>query len=155
MGEDLIRSIREVFSLPDQDYSQYAPLTLAYIGDNIYELVNRTVAVAHGDKQADKLNRECSARAKAPAQSRAVRMLLPRFTEQEADIYRRGRNATVYTKAKNATFAEYHEATGLEAVIGFLYLTGQYARLTELLASAFDYLDHLSEAAEDNVTTEG
>ena len=148
MGEDLIREIREAFALPEQDYTQYAPLTLAYIGDNIYELVNRTVTVTQGDKQADKLNRECSARAKAPAQARAVRMLLPQFTAQEAAIYRRGRNATVYTKAKNATMTEYHEATGLEAVIGFLYLTGQYARLVALLAQAFDYLDRTPENEE-------
>ncbi len=151
MGEDLIRTIREVFELPERDYTQYAPLTLAYIGDNIYELVNRTVTVARGDKQADKLNRECSARAKAPAQARAVKMLLPGFTEQEAAVYRRGRNATVYTKAKNATFTEYHEATGLEAVIGFLYLTGQYTRLTELLSRAFDYLDQQPESEGNSV----
>ena len=145
MGEDLIRGIKEAFSLPEQDYSQYAPLTLAYIGDNIYELVNRTVAVTRGDRQADKLNRECSARAKAPAQARAVRMLLPEFTEEEAAVYRRGRNATIYTKAKNATITEYHEATGLEAVIGYLYLTGQYTRITALLKKAFDFLDHIQE----------
>ena len=141
MGEDLIREIREAFSLPEQDFSQYAPLTLAYIGDNIYELVNRTVAVTRADKQADKLNRECSARAKAPAQARAAQLLLPEFTEEEAAVYRRGRNATVYTKAKNATVTEYHEATGLEAVIGYLYLTGRYTRLVSLLKRAFDMLD--------------
>lgn len=141
MGEDLIREIHEAFSLPAQDYSQYAPLTLAYIGDNIYELVNRTVSVSRGDRQVEKLNRECSMRAKAPSQARAARQLLPELSDEEAAVYRRGRNATVYTKAKNATVTEYHEATGLEALIGYLYLTGRYARLTELLQKAFDYLE--------------
>ena len=141
MGEDLILEIKKAFEIPGRDYTQYGPLTLAYIGDNIYELVNRTVTVSMGDRQVEKLSRECNERAKAPAQARAAHFLLPEFTEEEAAVYRRGRNATVYTKAKNASMTEYHEATGLEAVIGYLYLTERYARLTELLKKAFDFLD--------------
>lgn len=148
MGEDLIREIHEAFSLPEQDYTQYAPLTLAYIGDNIYELVNRTVSVARGDRQVEKLNRECSRRAKAPSQSRMAHFLLPELTEEEQAVYRRGRNATVYTKAKNATVIEYHEATGLEAVIGYLYLMGRHQRLTRLLKKGFDFLEKPEDGRE-------
>ena len=135
--EELVAEIRRAFSLPAIDPSQYSPLALAYIGDNIYELVNRTEMLSRGNRQAQKLHRDCAARANARFQAAAILSLLPELTEEEEAVYRRGRNAAVVTKAKNATIREYHEATGFEALIGYLYLQGRYARLSELLRLAF------------------
>ncbi len=138
--KDFTELIRERFSLPEGDYSQYSPLTLAYIGDNIYELVNRSVAVKTANKAVRKLHRECAARANASAQAGAARYLEPFLTEEEEAVFRRGRNAEVYTKAKNASFADYHMATGLEALIGMLYLKKEYDRLLTLLFDAWKEL---------------
>ncbi len=136
--EDLIAEISGQFELPEIDPSQYSPLALAYIGDNIYELVNRTEMLHRGNRQVQKLHRDCSARANARTQARIMKLLLPLLTEEEEAVYRRGRNASVYTKAKNASILEYHEATGLEALIGYLYLSGQYARAVELVRVGFE-----------------
>ncbi len=137
MGESLTEEIKRAFSLPEIDPSQYSPLALAYIGDNIYELVNRTEMLHRGNRQSQKLHKDCSARANARFQAEAVLSILPVLTEEEEAVYRRGRNAAVVTKAKNATITEYHEATGFEALIGYLYLKGRYGRLTELVKLGF------------------
>ena len=138
MGENLTGEIGKAFSLGETDPSQYAPLTLAYIGDNIYELVNRTELVKKGDLQVQKLHGLASARANARTQARIAQKLTAYLTEEETRVYLRGRNAAVYTKAKNASVNEYHLATGLEALIGYLYLKGEYARLTELLKKGWE-----------------
>ncbi len=137
---DLVGEILRQFALPKIDPSQYAPLALAYIGDNIFELVNRTEMLYRGSKQVKKLHADCSARANARAQAKMAAALLPEFTQEEEAVYRRGRNTAVYTKAKNATVLEYHEATGLEALIGYLYLTGQYERAVSLIKKGFRIL---------------
>ena len=136
--EDLINSVVQTFSLKEKDPSQQAPLVLAYLGDNIYELVNRTEAVLSHDLTVQKLHRLCSSRANAASQAAYARFLEPLFTEEEHAVFLRGRNATVYTKAKNAGILEYHLATGLEAVIGYLALSGSYGRITELLKTAWE-----------------
>ncbi len=136
--EELISEIVRAFDLPDIDPSQYSPLALAYIGDNIYELLNRTEMLYRGNRQAQKLHRDCSERANARFQATAVTAILPMLTAEEESVYRRGRNAEVYTKAKNATILQYHEATGFEALIGYLYLQKRYARLTELVKLGFE-----------------
>ena len=138
---DITGEIRRQFSLPEIDPSQYSPLALAYIGDNIFELVNRTEMLHRGNKQANKLHRDCSKRANARAQAAMIRAILPELSEEEEAVYRRGRNAAVYTKAKNASILEYHEATGFEALIGYLYLSGKYARTVELVRLGFDSED--------------
>ncbi|MBR6321856.1 MAG: ribonuclease III [Lachnospiraceae bacterium] len=135
--EDIVSEILRQFALPSVNPTQYSPLALAYIGDNIYELVNRTEMLYRGNKQAQKLHRDCSARANARTQAAAVLAILPMLTEEEEAVYRRGRNAAVYTKAKNASIVEYHEATGFEALIGYLFLSGQYSRAVELIREGF------------------
>ena len=135
--EDLIRASIEAFSLKEKEPSQMAPLVLAYLGDNIYETVNRVCAVLSHDFTVQKLHRFCSSRANAVSQAQYARFLMPLFTEEEQAVFLRGRNAQVYTKAKNAGIQEYHLATGLEAVIGYLALKGEYNRITELLRTAW------------------
>lgn len=133
MEEDLIGYFKEHMNLPKRDIRSYSPLTLAYIGDAVYDLLIRTEVVSNGNCQVNKYHRQVSQIVKAEAQAELMHKLLDELTEEERDIYHRGRNANSYTKAKNASMGDYHRATGFEALIGYLYLTEQYARITELI----------------------
>lgn len=114
---------------------QYSPLTLAYIGDAIYEIYIRTMIVTRANATVHLLHEKSSALVRAGKQSEIVGILEPLFTEKERQVYHRGRNAKAYTKAKNAGILEYRRATGLEAVMGYLYLKGDLDRIRELLAA--------------------
>ena len=116
----------------------YAPLSLAYIGDSVYETVNRTYALSKGSRPVKNLHRECSGRAKAYYQAQMMRSLEKELFEDEAEIFRRARNAEVNTKAKNATMADYHMATAFEAVIGYLYLQGKDDRMIGLIRKGWE-----------------
>lgn len=119
--------------LPDFDAKQYSPLTLAYIGDAIYELIIRTMLVRQANEAVSRLHKKASDLVKAEKQSEMIAVLEPFFTEEELHIYHRGRNAKAYTHAKNASIQEYRRATGFEAVCGYLYLKGDLQRLIELV----------------------
>ena len=114
---------------------QYSPLTLAYIEDAIYEIYIRTMIVTRANAPVHLLHEKSSALVRAGKQSEIVGILEPLFTEKERQVYHRGRNAKAYTKAKNAGILEYRRATGLEAVMGYLYLKGDLDRIRELLAA--------------------
>lgn len=118
------------------DVREYSPLTLAYMGDAVYELLIRTKVVTHGNAPVNKLNKRASQLAKAGAQSAMAEILQTYFTDEELAVYKRGRNAHSYTKAKNATTGDYRRATGFEAVFGYLYLKGDMARISELFSTA-------------------
>lgn len=111
----------------------YSPLTLAYMGDSVYELFIRTYVVTGGNAPVNKLNKTASRLSKAATQSAMAMALMESFTAGELAVYKRGRNAHSYTKAKNATTGDYRRATGLEAVLGHLYLTGNMQRVRELM----------------------
>ena len=132
--------IKEQFELADVDIRTYSPLTLAYIGDCIFDLIIRSVVVGKGNTRPNQLHLRTSSIVKAHTQALIIEYFEPQLTQKEADIYRRGRNAKSYTMAKNATMADYRKATGLEAVIGYLYLTDQFARAVELTKNAIDGL---------------
>ena len=127
----LLTKIKEAFACEGQDVRAYSPLTLAYIGDGIYELVIRSVVVERANRSANDLHKKTTRYVKAPAQSAMIEALLPELTEEEEAVYRRGRNAKSYTTAKNASVADYRRATGFEALMGYLYLTGQIDRLLQ------------------------
>ncbi|MCD8012756.1 MAG: ribonuclease III [Lachnospiraceae bacterium] len=131
--ENFTESIDARFALPSKDWSQYAPLTLAYIGDAAYEMVVRSIFVKRHDIQPQKLHQKVTRCVSAKAQANMMEVLRPELTEEEAAIYRRGRNSKPYTKAKNATLEEYLVATGFEAVMGYLYLEGAFERMNELI----------------------
>ena len=97
--------------------------------------------VERGNKQPQKLHKESAGFSKAGTQCRIYDALLPELSEEEADILKRGRNAHFHTKAKNATPGEYRKATALEALIGYLYLTGRLERVLELLRKGFEECD--------------
>ncbi len=129
----LSNRIRELFGLKEVDMKAYSPLTLAYIGDAAYELVIRTMVVEKGNRQASQLHRLTTSYVKAQAQAAMIEALEPELTEEELAIYKRGRNAKSYTSAKNASILDYRKATGLEALIGYLYLSGREERVLFLI----------------------
>lgn len=125
--------ILEKFGVEEKDIRTYSPLTLAYIGDGIYDLVIRSLVVGEGNTHANLLHRKTSGMVKAKAQSELIEALLPELTEEEEAVYRRGRNAHSPTMAKNATMSDYRRATGFEALMGYLYLKNEFPRLVELV----------------------
>lgn len=131
--------IKQQFGIDrDVDIRTVNPLTLAYIGDGIYELVVRSVMVARTNTRAGLLHRQTSQYVKAEAQSKMMDVLLPVLTEEEESVYRRGRNAKSPTMAKNASVSDYRRATGFEALMGYLYLTDRMERIVELTKRALD-----------------
>ncbi|MDE6442241.1 MAG: ribonuclease III [Clostridia bacterium] len=112
-----------------------SPVTLAFVGDAVYSLYVRERLVLSTSFSTGTLQKLTSSEVSAHGQSGLLERIMPLFTEEEADIFRRGRNAKKPTKSKNASVAEYNRSTGFEAVLGYLYLTGQYDRISELLAN--------------------
>ncbi len=130
--------IREVLGLPETDVDSYSPLVLAYMGDCVYDLIIKSMVVSRGNKQVHRLHEETSSYVQASAQSRMMRAMQPHLTEEEHAIYRRGRNTRSVSAAKNQTITDYRRATGFEALIGFLYLTGQMQRMVDLIKMGID-----------------
>ncbi len=143
MAASLNDYINEKFGLKSQDIRTYSPLTLAYIGDAVFDLVIRSVLVNRGNTAVNNLHRKVSSIVKAPTQAALAEALMDDFTEEEKDIYRRGRNSKPHTKAKNASTMEYLDATGFEAVMGFLYLKGDMDRAMELIRTGTERLELL------------
>lgn len=114
----------------------YNPVVLAFIGDAVYSLYIREKLCFSTDYKTGELQKLTAKTVSAHGQSELLNELLPLFTEEEEEIFRRGRNAKKATKSKNATVAEYNRSTGFEAVIGYLYITGRKDRIDELLAKA-------------------
>ena len=129
------------FDIEPKDIRTYSPLTLAYIGDAIFDVVIRSILVNKGNTAVSKLHQRASSVVKAPTQAKMAAALMDDFTEEEADWYRRGRNSKPHTKAKNATTMDYLEATGFEAVMGYLYLTGDMDRICELVNRGIQLLN--------------
>ncbi len=110
-----------------------SPVTLAFVGDAVYSLYVREKLVLTTDYGTGELQKLTSAEVSAHGQSILLNKLQPCFTEEETAIFKRGRNAKKSTKSKNASVAEYNRSTGFEAVLGYLYLTGQSSRIIQLL----------------------
>ena len=128
-----LNELKELFGLKDRDLRTYSPLTLAYIGNGVYELVIRTILVKKGNCPVNQLYMHASSLVKAGAQSKMMETLEPILTEEELAVYKRGRNAHSPTMAKHATMADYRRATGFEALMGYLYLKEDYSRIVELV----------------------
>ena len=107
-------------------------LGLAHLGDSVFEVMVRSWLVLHGKAKAKDLHRATVRYVAAPAQAAAVERLLPLLTQEEADVYRRGRNTAPHSVPRAASRGEYQAATGLEALFGWLYLQGRIERLNEL-----------------------
>ena len=117
---------------------QFNPVVLAFLGDAVYSLYVRNRLVRTGEGKPAEFQRAAANLVSARGQSAFLDRFFPLLTEEEADIFRRGKNAKKATKSKSASSLEYNRSTGFEAVLGFLYLVGDETRIVELLDIADD-----------------
>lgn len=148
VGFDFVSYMNEVFQMEEVDIREYSPLTLAYIGDCIYDLVIKSLVINEGNKQVNKLHQETSKLVQASAQSLMMRTMQEHLTEEEHAVYKRGRNAKSVSPAKNQSITDYRRATGFEALLGYLYLKKDYKRLLELVKIGLDSLDNSKTEAQ-------
>lgn len=121
-----------------QEAMKLHPMALAFIGDAVQALYTRTRVTVGSSSKTGQLHNKVIKVVKAVAQAQEAEALMPMFSEEEEYIFKRARNCKLQTQAKHAETGEYRRASGLEAVLGFLYLTGQSERLSEFLQIAFD-----------------
>lgn len=114
------------------DVSSLSPLTLAFVGDTVFDLLTRSELVCEANRPVNALHTMASKRVCAAAQAESMRKILPMLTEDETAVFKRGRNAHTGGIPKHASSADYHHATGLECLFGWLYLKGEANRIKEL-----------------------
>lgn len=131
--ENTLEQIHRRFGITRKETKTYSPLTLAYMGDAIYEIIIRTVVVEGSNGTVNILHRRSSSLVNAAAQAEIMSAIQEELSEEELSIYRRGRNAKSHTSAKNASIHDYRIATGFEALMGWLYLRGEMDRCIELV----------------------
>ena len=117
---------------------EYSPLTLAFLGDGVYDLLVRESLVNKANRPAGELNRQKVAMVNCRAQAEYAQLLMPSLSEKELAVYKRGRNAAPKCTPKNGSVADYHSATGLECLFGWLHVNGETERINEL----FDLILH-------------
>ena len=130
---NLLAKIKEEFDCKEVDLRTYSPLTLAFLGDCVYDIIIRTVVVERGNRAPQGLHKKKSYLVNAKTQKEIIESLQDVLTPEEEDIYRRGRNAKSYTTAKNASVGDYRKATGFEALLGYLYLSDNMDRVLFLV----------------------
>ncbi|MDU6854622.1 MAG: ribonuclease III domain-containing protein [Clostridiales bacterium] len=111
----------------------YSPLALAYIGDGVYELFIRTYVLSRGNMPVNKMHKASRELVRATAQAKLYHLIENMLTEEELQVLKRGRNAKSISAPKNADITEYRHATGVEALIGYLYLEGRIDRINEII----------------------
>ena len=141
VGFEFVSYMNELFQMEEVDIREYSPLTLAYIGDCVYDLVIKSLVINVGNKQVNKLHQETSRLVQASTQSRMMRTMQEHLTEEEHAVYKRGRNAKSVSPAKNQSITDYRRATGFEALLGYLYLKKDYKRLLDLVKIGLDSLE--------------
>ena len=124
--------------LPEDDIRAISSIGLAHIGDGVYELLVRTYLCAHGKATGKGLHRATVQLVCAPEQARRAQRILPLLTEEEQEVYRRGRNAHVHSIPQHASPTEYQQPTALEALLGWLYLSGHRERINELVETMME-----------------
>lgn len=139
----MFEAMEKAFELKEVNVAEYSPLTLAYIGDCVYELIIRTKLVTNGNAPVNKLNKKASDLAKAITQAKMIEAVMESLSEEEEAAYKRGRNAHSFTKAKNASTSDYRKATGFEALIGYLYLQKKFDRIMEIVKAGFEEVNAL------------
>ena len=127
------------------DIRQIPALTLAYLGDAIYELIIRTRLVEEGIAHVNDLNKKASSYAKAPTQAKIMHLIENALTEDEIAVFKRGRNAKSGSVAKSGTVTDYRVATGFEAMLGYLYLNEKTDRINELVTLGIKQLEPQKE----------
>lgn len=133
--------MKQIFAMQEVDIREYSPLTLAYIGDSIYDLIIKSLVINRGNKQVQKLHKETSSLVQASAQSMMMRAMQEELTDEERAVYKRGRNAKSVSPAKNQSITDYRRATGFEALLGYLYLKEDWKRMLDLVKIGLDSLE--------------
>ena len=123
---------------------EYSPLTLAFLGDGVYDLLVRESLVNRANRPAGELNRQKVAMVNCRAQAEYAQLLMPSLSEKERAVYKRGRNAAPKCTPKNGSAADYHSATGLECLFGYLHVNGETERINEL----FDIILHTTKSSD-------
>ncbi len=139
--KELLDQIKTEFQCGKVDIRSYSPLTLAFLGDCVFEIIIRTVIVERGNRPPNRLHKDKAKIVNAATQARMIEVLEEELTEEERNVYHRGRNAKSYTSAKNASITDYRKATGLEALCGYLYLQGRMDRVLELVKNGLHKLE--------------
>ena len=111
---------------------EISPLNLAFVGDGVYDLLVREYLVNEANRPVGELNKTKVSMVNCKSQAQVAKALLPYLSEKETAVYKRGRNAAPKSTAKNGTLAEYHSATGLECLFGYLHMNGEQERIKEL-----------------------
>lgn len=124
---------------------ELSPHTLAFVGDGVYDLLVREYLVSVANRPVGELNKRKISMVCCKSQAERVKILMEHFTPEETAVYKRGRNATVNNVPKNSSKADYHSATGLEAVFGYLYLQGNINRVTQLFQIIIDSFENNNE----------
>ncbi|MGN0648130.1 MAG: Mini-ribonuclease 3 [Oscillospiraceae bacterium] len=143
-------NLQAAIPMSPKDAAQYSPLALAFLGDCIYERQVRERILLEANRPARQLHEAAVARVRAAYQAKASEHILPLLTEEEADIFRRGRNATGMSVPKHATPADYRKATGLEALFGYWHLCGCEARIREIFSVIWQEVPLHDSATEAN-----
>lgn len=136
----LLDEIHQYFPAGISDIRTLSPLKLAYLGDAVFELVIRSIIIEETGGPVKNLHEHTSRLVNAGSQSRLIQSIMDELTEDEQRVYRHGRNAKTSSVAKHADIHDYRNATGLEALFGYLYLTGNMTRAIELCRIGFDLL---------------
>ena len=132
------KSIDQNYFSIDVPTNQMSPLSLAYIGDAVFEVYIRSYIMKDVNMPVSKLHKAATRYVKATAQANIIKNISDSFTDEEMSVYKRGRNAHSYTSAKNADIVDYRMATGLEALIGYLYIKKETKRLEEIIEMCID-----------------
>lgn len=141
----LNQEIIDYFEGKEVDIKTYSPLTFAYIGDDVFDLVIRTIVVNKGNTSPNKLHNMVIRYVSAKAQAKMYDAINPLLNDEEQDVLRRGRNSKPHTKAKNASSADYMKATALETLIGYLYLRDDMKRIFELIKIGINKIEEENE----------
>ena len=136
--EEILDYLLKPFNIERKEATEFSPLVLAYIGDAVYELIIRSILVSMGNRPVNKLNRDATSLVKAYAQSEIIKLISDSLSDKEYTVFKRGRNSSPHTMAKNASMTDYKYATGFEALIGFLYLDNRCDRALELIKLGVD-----------------
>lgn len=135
-GLDLLSGIHREFGDCGVDIRTYSPLTLAYIGDAVFEVIIRTLVVEKGQRAANTLHQHTTKIVCAQMQAKMIDAVYGSLSEEEQDIYRRGKNTKIHSSAKNASLGDYRKATGFEALCGYLFLKNDTARIMQIVREA-------------------
>lgn len=136
--EEILDYLLKPFNIERKETTEFSPLVLAYIGDAVYELIIRSILVSMGNRPVNKLNKDATSLVKASAQSEIIKLISDNLSDKEYTVFKRGRNSSPHTMAKNASMTDYKYATGFEALIGFLYLDNRCDRALELIKLGVD-----------------